>query len=375
MKGERSMTTKATAAVIHEPNGQFTFETIELDDLRQDEILVRIEASGVCHTDVSAQGLTPLPAVLGHEGTGLVEAVGSGVRRVVPGDRVIISYPFCGTCQHCMEGRAYICEHSFHLNFGGARLDGSKTITLKDQAISSAFFQQSSFSTHSITLERDVVPIRGNHPSEMLAAIPCGVQTGAGAILNTFKVGPRDSLAVFGAGAVGLSAIMAGRLAGASPLIAIDIIEERVQLSLELGATHALNAKQGDTVRRIREIIPQGVSFSFETTSNVNAFNDALDCLAMGGVCGTVTVPQSGRSFPFTPRALLARGASLCGIIQGSSIPNTFLPKLLEMNREGRFPYDRLITTYDFSDINKAFEDARAGRAIKPVLKMSSNRG
>ncbi len=369
------MITKATAAVIHELNGPFTLETTELDDLRQDEILVRIEASGVCHTDVSAQGVTPLPAVLGHEGTGFVQAVGSGVHRVKPGDRVIMSYPFCGTCQHCLEGRAYICEHSFRLNFKGARLDGSKTITLNGEAISSAFFQQSSFSTHSITLERDVVPVGENHPSEMLAAIPCGVQTGAGAILNTFKVGPRDSLAVFGAGAVGLSAIMAGYLSGASPLIAIDIIEERLQLALELGATHALNATQGDTVQRIREIIPHGVSFSFETTSDVKAFNNALDCLAMGGVCGTVTVPQSGQSFPFTPRVLLARGASLCGIIQGSSIPNTFLPKILKMNREGRFPYDRLISTYDFSDINKAFEDAKAGRTIKPVLKMPSKRG
>jgi aryl-alcohol dehydrogenase len=174
MKGKGSMTTKATAAVIHEPNGQFSFETIELDDLRSDEILVRIEASGVCHTDMRAQGLTPLPAaVLGHEGAGMVEAVGSGVSRVIPGDRVVISYPFCGTCPNCVQGRAYICEHAIPLSFAGARLDGSKTITLNGKTISSAFFQQSSFSTHSITLERDVVPVKGDHKPEMLAAIPC----------------------------------------------------------------------------------------------------------------------------------------------------------------------------------------------------------
>ena len=362
---------KATAAVIHEPNGQFSFETIELDDLRGDEILVRIEASGICHTDMKAQGRIPMPVVLGHEGTGVVEAIGSGVDRVKPGDRVVISYPWCGTCPSCVEGHAYRCEHVIPLSFGGTRLDGSKTITLNGEAITSAFFQQSSFATHSITLERDVVPVEGDHSPEMLAAIPCGIQTGAGAILNTFKVGPKDGLVVFGAGAVGLSAVMAGHLSGAYPLIAVDIVEDRLNLALELGATHTLNANQGEIAERIREIAPRGVAFSLETSSNVQAFNDAIDCLGMGGQCGTVTTPNDGQKFPFTPNLLLQRSLSLRGILQGSCTPNTFLPKLIELNRQGRFPYERLIKTYNFTDINKAFEESKAGRAIKPVLMMS----
>jgi aryl-alcohol dehydrogenase len=209
------------------------------------------------------------------------------------------------------------------------------------------------------------------HSPELLAAIPCGVITGAGAILNTLKVGPGNGLAVFGTGAVGLSAIMAGHLAGAYPLIAVDIIDKRLELALELGATHSFNAKDGDVAGRIREVAPRGVDFSFETSSDLQAFRDALDCLSMGGVCGVVTSPNSGREFPFTPGPILMRGASLRGIILGSAMPNTFLPKLIEMNQQGRFPYDRLITTYEFKDINKAFEDSKAGKTIKPVLKMS----
>lgn len=364
------MALKTTAAVISEQNGSFSFETVELDDLRSDEILVRIEASGVCHTDMKAQGMTPLPAVFGHEGTGFVESIGAGVTRVKVGDRVIISYPWCGVCPSCIEGHAYVCDHVFPLSFGGTRLDGSKTITLNGEPISGAFFQQSSFATHSITSERNVVPVEGDHAAEMLAAIPCGVQTGAGAVMNAFKVGSRDSLVVFGAGAVGLSAVMAGYLAGASPLIAVDVVEARLNLALELGATHTINVQQGDTVDRILDIVPSGVTFSFETSANAQAFLDAIACLGTGGECGIVAVPKMGENFPFSPQTLFRRCASLRGIIQGYALPHTFLPRILELNRQGRFPYERLITTYKFSDINKAFEESKAGGAIKPVLIM-----
>lgn len=365
------MPIEATAAVVRKPDGPFSMETVVLEDPRDDEILVRIKACGVCHTDMIAQHRTPLPAVFGHEGTGVVESAGAKANRVRPGDRVIISYPFCGTCPNCIEGRAYICDHSMPLSFAGTRLDHSKTISLKGEKISGAFFQQSSFSTHAITPERDVVPITGDHPPEMLAAIPCGVMTGAGAVLNTLKVGPGKGLAVFGAGAVGLSAIMAGRLSGAHPLIAVDIIDTRLELAHELGATHVLHAGAGGVADRIREITQRGVDFSFETSSDIQAFRDAVDCLCMGGVCGFVTSPEGGREFPFAPGSVLMRGASLQGIILGSAMPNTFLPKIIELNQQGRFPYERLITTYAFTDINQAFADSEAGKAIKPVLIMS----
>ncbi|MBN2060799.1 MAG: NAD(P)-dependent alcohol dehydrogenase [Deltaproteobacteria bacterium] len=359
------------AAIINEPNGQFVIQTVELDDLRSDEILVKIEACGVCHTDVIAQNMTPLPAVLGHEGCGVVEEVGSAVDRIKKGDRVIISIPYCGDCPSCAQGKTYICDKAMSLGFGGTRMDGSQTISISGKFISSAFFQQSSFATHAITLARSVVPIKGNHEPRMLAAIPCGIQTGAGAVLNTFKINPKDSLAVFGSGAVGLSAVMAGKIAGAFPLIAVDIVKPRLDLALELGATHTIDASKGEITKRILEIAPRGISFSLETSGNEQAFKSAVDCLAMGGTCGIVTAPHNGEPFPFSPLNLLDRASSIRGILLGASVPRVFLPYLIELNRQGRFPYERLITTYSFMEINQAFEDSKAGVAIKPVLIMN----
>lgn len=360
----------ATAAIVHEEDGDFSFEDIELDELQSNEILVRNEACGICHTDMVARSITPLPAIFGHEGAGIVEAVGSAVTRVKPGERVIVSYPSCGICPSCAEGHPYYCDHHMHLGFSGTRYDGSHTMHLNGKVLSGAFFQQSSFASHSITPEHNVIPVSKEHLPEMLAAIPCGVQTGAGSILNTFNVNARDSLAVFGAGSVGLSAIMAGHLVGAYPLIAVDVHDARLELAYELGASHVINARQGDVAARIRDIAKNGVDFTLETSANEQALNDAIACLHTGGQCGMVIAPHFGQAYPFSPTEVFKRAANLTGIIQGSAVPGTFLPKLIELNRQGRFPYDRLITTYAFSDINKAIADMKSGQVIKPVLTM-----
>ena len=361
---------QATAAVIREPDGLFSLEQVELDDLRNDELLIRIEACGVCHTDMKAKEILSLPAVLGHEGVGVVEAVGKAVTRVNPGERVLISYPWCGTCPQCLAKEPFICKEVLPICFGGARLDGSHTITLDGKPISGAFFQQSSFASHAITLERDVVPISDRTPAGQLAALPCGIQTGAGAILNSLDVRPKSSLLVIGAGAVGLSAVMAGKLKQASPLIVVDYNAERLELATELGASATIDANQGSVSERIRELVPQGVEYSLDTSGTVGGLENAIDALGQGGKCGIVTAPKGGEKFPFTTRGIFSKGASLHGIIQGSAIPNTFLPKLIELNQQGLFPYERLVTTYEFADINKAFEDTRSGRTIKPVLIM-----
>ena len=364
------MTTTATAAVLHEPHGQFSMEQVTLDDLKPDEILVRIEASGICHTDIAVQDMLPMPAVLGHEGTGVVEQVGSAVSRIKAGERVTISYGSCNNCPNCLQELPYICDNSVQCNFGGSRLDGTHTIQLAGEPITAAFFQQSSFATHAITLERNVVSIDQGLSAQMLAPLGCGIMTGAGAILNTLQVGGKDSLVVFGAGTVGLSAIMAGRMVGAAPLIAVDINASRLDLALELGATHAFNAGEGEIPERVREICPRGAKFSFETSGVEQALNDAIMCLAMAGHCGMVTAPHYGEKYPFSPSEIFFRAANLQGVFLGSAVPQTFLPQLVGFQREGKFPYERLIKTYHFTDINQAFKDTESGDVIKPVLLM-----
>jgi aryl-alcohol dehydrogenase len=362
--------TQATAAILRKPEGRFVLESVELDELRRDEVLVRNEASGICHTDLLARERVPLPAVLGHEGAGVVEAVGEAVTRVRVGDHVVVSYPWCGTCDRCNSGEPYLCARHMQLAFSGARLDGSRSLTLGGRPISSAFFQQSSFATRCIALERAVVPVRADQPSRLVAAIPCGVQTGAGAVLNTLRVSAQHSLAVFGVGAVGLSAIMAGHLVGAFPLIAIDIVPERLALACELGASHAIDARTDDIAAQIREIAHEGADFTLETSGNEQALNDAVLALASGGTCGMVIAPHLGQKYPFSPSEIFSRGARLIGIIQGSAVPRLFLNKLLELHERGRFPFERMIKYYDFSAINEAIADTQAGRTIKPVLEM-----
>jgi aryl-alcohol dehydrogenase len=364
------MTTYAMAAILREPAGRFALERIELDEPRRDEVLVRNEASGICHTDLLARERVALPAVLGHEGAGVVEAVGSAVTRVRVGDRVVLSYPWCGVCPRCDAGEPYLCAHHMQLAFAGARLDGSRPVALGGRPISSAFFQQSSFATHCIALERAVVPVHASQSSGLLAAIPCGVQTGAGAVLNSLAVSAQHSLAVFGVGAVGMSAIMAGSLVSAHPLIAVDVLPERLMLARELGATHAIDARGDEVARQIRDIARDGVDATLETSGNEQALNDAIAALASGGTCGMVIAPHLGRKYPFSPSEVFTRAARLVGIIQGSAVPRLFLPRLLALHERGRFPFDRMVKYYELDAIDAAIADTLAGRTIKPVLVM-----
>ncbi len=363
------MKTSSLAALIEQPGGSFTLSQVELDDPREDEVLVRIEACGICHTDSKAQDRIEMPAVLGHEGTGRIEAVGSAVRRVKTGDRVIISYPSCGICPNCSRHQPYRCDHINELKFAGCRPDGSRPLSVAGKPVSSAFFQQSAFAEYAITPERSVIVVDSDeYPPERLAALPCGVQTGAGAVLNTLPVTAGNSLVVFGAGTVGLSAVMAARLIDACPIIAVDVIDHRLRVAGELGATHTLHAGDGDLLSQLQAILPRGAAFSLDTTGDPRMQNLAVDCLAMGGHCGLIAVTRA--AYPFHLFSVFSRAAVLHGIIQGSAVPGEFLPQLLQYHEQGRFPFDRLITSYAFRDINRAFDDVRAGATIKPVLIM-----
>jgi aryl-alcohol dehydrogenase len=360
----------ARAAVVREPEGIFTIEDVELDDLRPNEVYVRIEAVGVCHTDINMQQFLQMPAVVGHEGAGVVEEVGCGVDYVKPGDKVMISWPGCGTCPNCAVGRRDICDLQFPLLFGGKRPDGSSTVKLNGEWISAAYFQQSSFSTYAIAPADSLIRVEDDVPFAILAALPCGIMTGAGAITNSLAVTARDDLMVIGTGAVGLSAIMAAKLVGASPIIAVDINDERLALALELGATHAFNPKKDDVLERVKRVAPRGLRFTFDTTGLPASWATAVHSLCMGGTFGGAAMPVS-QELGFAPFDMFGKGLRVQFVMGGSAIPREYLPNLVKWYRTGRFPVNRLVTTFPFEEINTAWAESVAGRAVKPVLLMS----
>ena len=344
-------------------------ETLELDEPRPDELRVRLAACGVCHTDLFAPLRFGLPAVFGHEGAGLVEAVGGQVTKFRPGDRVALTFGSCGHCANCTAGAPAYCMHGHELQFEGARGDGSPTLRAGESTVRGAFFQQSSFATHALATERNAVRIPDELPLALAGPLGCGVQTGAGAVLNTLRCRPGSSLVVFGAGSVGLSAIMAARLAGCAQVIAVDILPTRLALALELGATQALDASEGSVAERIRALTGGGAHYSIETAGAEQSFRDAIDCLARLGVCGLCTVPKLGAPIEFAPLAIL-KGRTVTGVLEGSSVPDEFIPRLARLFLAGQLPYDRLVRFYDFADLPRALDDAARGRVIKPVIRM-----
>jgi len=367
------MSTPALAAILHEPHGDFTLERVMLGELRPDEVLVRIEAAGMCHTDLMARAMLKPPMVLGHEGAGTIVEVGADVRSLRAGDAVTLSYPSCGSCSGCRRRQPHLCAAHMELAFGAQRLDGTQTIELGGRTISSAFFQQSSFATHAIAPASSVVRDEVGVPAPLRAALSCGVQTGAGAVIETFGLRPGESLAVFGAGTVGLSAVMAARLCGADCIVAVDVEPARLEMARQLGASEALDARRTDLVDAIRSLTNGGIDYALETSAQADALDAAIAVLSNGGTCGMVTAPHFGQKYPFSPTEIFKRATTLCGVIQGSAVPQSFIPKLMQWWRAGRFPYDQIVTTYPFERINAAVRDVEHGRAIKAVLAMDAD--
>ncbi|HEY0442032.1 MAG TPA: NAD(P)-dependent alcohol dehydrogenase [Xanthobacteraceae bacterium] len=362
-----------TAAVVRERAGPFVLEPIELDDPRPGEVLVQVAASGMCHTDLHGRDGyygTPFPAVFGHEGAGRVLAVGSGVKSVAPGDQVIMSFPWCGTCPNCQAHVPAHCMHQWELKMRGTRADGSTLMRKDDAPVYSAFFQQSSFGTRAISQERFVVKVRSDAPLDHLGPLACGVQTGAGAVLNVIQPKAGDSIAVFGVGGVGLSALMAAKLAGCDPIIAVDIHASRLALARELGATHTIESKAGtDLPAEIRKLTGYGVRHAVETTAIPAIFRQAVEALMPLGTCILLGSARPGTDVSLEmPK--LQDGRGVRGVIQGWSEPQVFLPRLVDLMMEGKLPVERLLTFYDFADINRAAADAASGKTIKPVLRM-----
>jgi aryl-alcohol dehydrogenase len=363
----------AKAAIVRGKGTPFVIEDVRIGPPTADEVLVRVLAVGICHTDAIVRDQYypfPLPGVLGHEGSGIVEDVGANVTNVACGDHVVMTFMSCGQCRQCQRGETAYCNDFFMLNVGGARKDGSTgTSDAQGRVLHDHFFGQSSFGTHAVAHSRNVIKVPKDVPLEILGPLGCGIQTGAGAILNALAVGAGDSVAVFGVGGVGLSAVMAARAAGATTIIALDVIPSRLKLALELGATHIVNSSKEDAVEAVRKICG-GVDYSLDTSGKPTVLRQAIDALGIRGTCGIVGAPPLGTEASFDINSLMIPGRSIRGICEGDSLAAVFIPQLIELHRQGRFPFDRLIKFYEFDEINAAIDDAAKGVTIKPVLRM-----
>lgn len=362
------------AAVTFEPSAEFKIESVQLDDPQAHEVLVRIVATGICHTDLAARDQhlpIPLPSVLGHEGAGVVEKVGAAVTKVQPGDHVALSWMCCGSCCSCSSGNDPYCENFLGLNFGGARRDGSTTLKFGDQVVHGNFFGQSTFAEYALAEECNVVKVPEDVPLEILGPMGCGIQTGAGAVINALQARPGSSIAIFGVGPVGMSAVLGAVVCGCTEIIAVDLSPERLKMAEELGATNVINPGEADPVQAILDITHGGPNFSLECVGNPAVFRQAVDVLPLMGECGLCGVVPPGTEVTLN-MDLIMNGRKVRGIIEGDAIPELFIPQLIDLYRQGRFPFDRMITFYPFEEINQAVHDMEQGKVIKPVLRIGS---
>jgi aryl-alcohol dehydrogenase len=369
--------TASVAALVRQPGSSFAIEQIQIaDDLRPGEVLVEVHAAGICHTDVTTAATAvdaQLPIVLGHEAAGVVAGVGSAVTRVAVGDRVALSFASCGSCRYCTSGQPSYCVNTVPLNLSGGRPDGSTPLTDAGGAeVRSFFFGQSSFGRYAVTYERNCVPIGPSIDFSVAAAMGCGFQTGAGTLLRALKVRPGSSVAVFGVGTVGLSALMAARLAGADTVVAIDPMPARRELALELGATAALDAAD-DVPAAIRGVVTDGVDYAVDCVGHQQVLTSALASLAVRGACATIGMSQGWGPNPvqIDLTDVLLRGLTIRGVLEGDSVPEEFIPELISYVAEGRFPVDRLVSEFPFERIDDAVAAIKAGKVVKPVLTFS----
>jgi len=364
---------KITAAVVPARSAPFELQTLALAGPQADEVLVRIVASGMCHTDLHARDgyfpNLPYPIVCGHEGAGIIEVVGAAVTDLAPGDPVVISFPWCGECEPCRADKPCYCVQGRALKSSGRRADGSTPMSRDGAPIYSCFFQQSSFATFAVAPAKDAVKIRRDAPLELLGPLGCGLQTGAGAVLNVMQPRAGQAIAIYGVGGVGLAGLMAAKIAGCDPIIAVDRLPGRLALARELGAAHALESRGAETLAQIRKITGGGTHFALETSAVPAVFRLAVDGLRGLGTCVLVGSARAGTEVSFE-MPVLQGGRTVRGVVQGDSRPREFIPRLVDLLMAGKMPLDRLITSYDFAGINQAAADATSGATIKPVLRL-----
>lgn len=362
-------------AAVARAVGELHVEEIELDAPRSQEVLVRIRAAGVCHSDLHTYKgelrSTP-PIVLGHEGAGVVEAVGPGVTKVKPGDRVMINWlPSCLECPTCMAGRPTLCERFPTTTLQSRMMDGTTRHKGLDGLELKPYLSSATMGDYAVIHQNGLVALPDDVSFEVGAVIGCAVMTGVGAVLNTAQITPGSSAAVIGCGGVGLSALLGCVLAGCYPLIAVDVVPSKLEFARELGATHTINSREVDAVKELRRLTRVGPDYAFDSVGAVPTINQALNSVRAGGTAVVMGMHSLKEDVPISAASLIAQNKRLLGSFAGSSRPLVDLPKLVELYRGGRLPVDQLIThRYSLSQIQNAFDDLEAGKVARGVLVM-----
>ncbi|WP_371406042.1 zinc-dependent alcohol dehydrogenase family protein [Kribbella sp. NBC_00662] len=348
-------------------------EEVELAPPGPGELLVRIRAAGLCHSDLSViDGSRPrvMPMLLGHEATG--EVVVSEAAGFAPGDVIACAFvPACGACGPCAEGRAALCESGAAANTAGTLLGGARRLTsLRDPHPPAELHHHlgvSGFADHAVISAHSAVKIDPSLPPEIAALFGCAVMTGVGAVVNTAQVRAGRSAVVFGLGGVGLSALLGAVLVGAHPIVAVDVVPAKLELALQLGATVAVDAR--DAVDQVREATSGGAEYAFETVGSAKVLEQAYAATRRGGTTVTVGLPHPSQSFSVPAVSLVAEERTVKGSYLGSSVPSRDIPRYVALFRAGRLPVDRLLTaTVGLDDLNQAFDDLAAGTSIRQVL-------
>lgn len=364
------------ALVVEQKEARFEEQELELEEPARGEALVRIVAAGVCHTDqITRHGDMPMPfpAVLGHEGAGIVDRIGEGVSHLAPGDKVIIGWPSCGECRNCLDGQPRYCLRTGEALVSGRRFKGERAgttaYTRDGQPINGHFFGQSSFATQSITTADALVKVPGEAPLELLGPLACGLATGAGAVLNEARPRLGDSVLIVGVGAVGLAAIMAARNSGVTKIIAADVHDNRLEMARGFGATHAINSGSTDLVEQVRTISGSTVDFAIDCTGVIPVIEQVAETVGMLGTLVLVGGAPAGARFSLDHLQTLW-GKRVIGVLGGGGRSGQLISALVELYQQGRFPFDQLVRYYELGDIEQALADSKSGEVIKPILRL-----
>jgi aryl-alcohol dehydrogenase len=361
-----------TAAVVREVGADFTLEEVSLGSPAPDEVVIEVAGVGLCHTDIAVKEghlPFPLPGVFGHEASGVIVETGTNVTKVATGDKVAVTFNSCGKCPQCTDNAPSYCHEFMALNFSGVRPDGTAALSKEGVPLGSNFFGQSSLATHAIANQRNVVKVGDTAPLSLVGPLGCGVQTGAGAVLNALDCRPGSSLLVLGGGSVGLSAVLAAGVRELATVIVVEPMAQRRDLALSLGATHAIDPAQGPLSEQVRAIVPDGVNYAVDTTALLPVLEQVVLSMAQRGKLGLLGVPADPTTaLPLSLIGSQITGLTVTGIVEGNSDPDRFIPELLELHRTGRFPFEKLITTMPFSQLNEAVAAQLRGDAVKIVL-------